>query len=206
MYHVGEMLCFILDPSGLCGPVDPVSCFDSSFEVQLFSVQSLSHKVLLLIHTSLHPWLGKFNPFVSGATFLHDLTHSIAFFFSLFSVHIMKPAWELQGGLSQRLRGKLESAAIIALEVARSPQAHLDRAWAGYRAYFFSIIFISLVLSKAFHIYAHLNALTVLSLLAWGPTFFLLDILLILGARSLARSYEWRTTRDIAAVFIALFR
>jgi hypothetical protein len=33
------------------------------------------------------------------------------------------------------------------------------------------------VLSKAFHIYAHLNALTVLSLLAWGPTFFLLDIL-----------------------------
>lgn len=118
----------------------------------------------------------------------------------------MRPPWELKEGLSQRLRGKLESAAIVALEIARSPQDHLNRGWAASRAYFFSVIFISLVLSKAFHIYAHLNALSVLSLLAWGPTFFLLDILLILGARSLARSYEWRTTRDIAAVFTALFR
>ncbi|KAI2733808.1 hypothetical protein CBS147332_823 [Penicillium roqueforti] len=117
----------------------------------------------------------------------------------------MRPPWELKEGLSQRLRGKLESAAIVALEIARSPQDHLNRGWAASRAYFFSVIFISLVLSKAFHIYAHLNALSVLSLLAWGPTFFLLDILLILGARSLARSYEWRTTRDIAAVFTALF-
>lgn len=117
----------------------------------------------------------------------------------------MKPAWQLQGGLSQRLRGKLESAAIFAVKVARSPQAHLDRGWEASRAYFFSVIFISLLLSKAFHIYVHLDALTVLSLLAWGPTFFFLDILLILGARSLARSYEWRTTRDLAAVFITLF-
>ncbi|KGO72735.1 Alkaline phosphatase-like, alpha/beta/alpha [Penicillium italicum] len=117
----------------------------------------------------------------------------------------MKPAWELLGGLSQRLRGKLESAVIFAIKVARSPQAHLDHAWAASRAYFFSVIFISLLLSKAFHIYVHLKALTVLSLLAWGPTFFLLDILLILGARSLARSYQWRTTRDAAAVFITLF-
>lgn len=117
----------------------------------------------------------------------------------------MKPAWELHGGLSHRLHGKLESAAIFAIKVARSPQAHLDHAWAASRAYFFSVIFISLLLSKAFHIYVHLKALTVLSLLAWGPTFFLLDILLILGARSLARSYQWRTTRDVAAVFITLF-
>lgn len=118
----------------------------------------------------------------------------------------MKPAWQLQGGLSQRLRGKLESAAIFAIKVARSPQAHLDRGWTASRAYLFSVIFISLLLSKAFHIYVHLNALTVLSLVAWGPTFFFLDILLILGARSLARSYEWRTTRDLAAVFTTLFR
>jgi hypothetical protein len=125
--------------------------------------------------------------------------------FSAF-LYIMKPAWQLQGGLAQRLRGKLESGVIVALTVARSPQAHLDRGWTAYRAYLFSIIFISILLSKAFHIYVHLNSLTVLSLFAWGPTFFFLDILLILGARGLARSYEWRTLRDIAAVFTVLFR
>ncbi|CAI7613677.1 unnamed protein product [Penicillium glandicola] len=117
----------------------------------------------------------------------------------------MKPAWDLQGDLPQRLRGKLGSAAIFALKVARSPQDHLDRGWEASRAYLFSVIFISLLLSKAFHIYVHLNVLTALSLLAWGPTFFFLDVLLILGARSLARSYEWRTTRDVAAIFTALF-
>ncbi|KAJ5493777.1 Alkaline phosphatase-like alpha/beta/alpha [Penicillium fimorum] len=117
----------------------------------------------------------------------------------------MKPAWQLQGGLGQRLRGKLESAAAVALTVARSPQAHLDRGWTACRAYFFSIIFISILFSKIFHIYVHLNSLTVLSLLAWGPTFFFLDIVLVLGARGVARSYEWRSFRDIAALCTVLF-
>lgn len=115
----------------------------------------------------------------------------------------MKSAW--QGDLPQRLRGKLGDAVLFALTVARSPQLYIDHAWAKYRAYLFSVFFISLALSKVFHICAHLKSLSILSLFGWGPTFFFADIVLILLARSLARSYQWRITRDIAALAMVLF-
>jgi hypothetical protein len=116
----------------------------------------------------------------------------------------MKTSWS--GDLPQRLGGKLGDAAVFALKVAQSPQLYLDRGWTAYRAYLFSVIFISLLLSKAFHIFFHLNSLTIFSLLGWGPTFFFADVVLILLARCLARSYEWRTTRTVAAIATVLFR
>jgi hypothetical protein len=109
------------------------------------------------------------------------------------------------GGVPHRLRGQLREALLFALTVARSPQHYLDLGWAASRKYFFSVILISLVLSKFFHIFIHLKSLTLSSLL-WGPTFFLVDILLILVACGLTRSFEWRTTRDVAAVVTVLFR
>ncbi|KAJ5793698.1 Alkaline phosphatase-like alpha/beta/alpha [Penicillium paradoxum] len=115
---------------------------------------------------------------------------------------MMKSSW--QGDLPRRLWGKLGEAAIFALAFARSPQLYIDHGWTKYRAYLFSVIFISLGLSKVFHILVHLTSLTIPALFGWGPTFFFADIILILLARSLARSYRWRTTRDIAAVTMVL--
>ena len=88
-------------------------------------------------------------------------------------VGIMKSSLHSPGDLS--LRGQLEDSALFALKVARSPQLYLDAS----RTYFFSITFISLILSKSFHLCVHLTSLAVPSLLPWGPTFFLVDILLI---------------------------
>lgn len=87
-----------------------------------------------------------------------------------------------------------------------SPQSYIDRGWAASRKFLFSVIFVSLVLSKIFHICVHLRSLTASSLLAWGSTFFLVDILLILIARGLTRLFEWRTCRDVAALLTVLFR
>lgn len=109
------------------------------------------------------------------------------------------------GGIPHRLRGHLHDALDFALTVARSPQYYIDQGWALSRKYFFSVIFISLILSKCFHIFVHLKSLTLPSLL-WGPTFFLVDILLILVACGLTQSFEWRTTRDIAALVTVVFR
>ncbi|KAJ5576896.1 hypothetical protein N7535_003822 [Penicillium sp. DV-2018c] len=106
----------------------------------------------------------------------------------------------LSGGLPQRLG----DAAVFVLKVARSPQLYIDSGWTACRAYLFSVIFISLLLSKAFHIFFHLESLTLFSLLGWGPTFFFTDLVLILLARCLARSYEWRATRTVAAIATVL--
>lgn len=110
------------------------------------------------------------------------------------------------GDISQRIQGHLWTVAVMAFTVARSPQLYLDWAWDASRKYLFSVIFVSLVVSKCFHIFVHLNSLGVLSLLLWGPTFFLVDIVLILVACRLARSFTSRIARDIAAVVTLLFR
>ncbi|KAJ5423337.1 Alkaline phosphatase-like alpha/beta/alpha [Penicillium cf. griseofulvum] len=101
-------------------------------------------------------------------------------------------------------RTRLEESALFVLNVARTPQLYLDLYLDRVRTYFFSIIFISLILSKCFHISVHLTALEVPSLFPWGPTFFLVDILLILVACCLTRSFESRICRNVAAI-VALF-
>lgn len=118
----------------------------------------------------------------------------------------MVSSWKLPGCLPQSFHDQLRAAALFIIAVARSPQLYLDRAWSASRSYFFSVTFISLVLSKIFHICVHLRSLTPPSLLAWGPTFFLTDVLLILIARGLARSFQWRSCRDVAAVVTVLLR
>lgn len=112
----------------------------------------------------------------------------------------MKSPLHHQGDLS--LRRQLEDSALFAVKVARSPQLYLDAS----RTYFFSITFISLILSKCFHLCVHLTSLAVPSLLPWGPTFFLVDILLILVACYLARPFESRIGQNVAAVVTLLFR
>ncbi|KGO39282.1 Alkaline phosphatase-like, alpha/beta/alpha [Penicillium expansum] len=111
----------------------------------------------------------------------------------------MKSPLHHQGDLS--LRRQLEDSALFAVKVARSPQLYLDAS----RTYFFSITFISLILSKCFHLCVHLTSLAVPSLLPWGPTFFLVDILLILVACYLARPFESRIGQNVAAVVTLLF-
>lgn len=105
-----------------------------------------------------------------------------------------------------RLPKRLQVWAFFALTVAKSPQLYLDRAWRASRKYFFSVIFISLLLSKCFHLYANPRTVGVFSLLFWGPTFFVVDILLILVACRLARSFESRICRNLAALVVVLFR
>ncbi|KAJ5091918.1 hypothetical protein NUU61_006788 [Penicillium alfredii] len=107
--------------------------------------------------------------------------------------------------LSQSLLGWAEEAAISIVMVVRSPQQSLDSAWAVSRKYFFSVIFISLLVSKFFHVCVQLTSMTAPSFLPWGPTFFLVDIVLILVACGLARWFEWRIIRDIAAVVTVAF-
>ncbi|KAJ5640104.1 Alkaline phosphatase-like alpha/beta/alpha [Penicillium longicatenatum] len=104
-----------------------------------------------------------------------------------------------------RLPKRLQVWAFFALTVAKSPQLYVDRAWGASRKYFFSVIFISLLLSKCFHIYVNPRSVGVLPLLFWGPTFFVVDILLMLVACRLARSFESRICRDLAALIVVLF-
>jgi Gpi18-like mannosyltransferase len=108
--------------------------------------------------------------------------------------------------LFNRLPKRLQVWAFFALTVAKSPQLYVDRVWGASRKYFFSVIFISLLLSKCFHIYVNPRTVGVLPLLFWGPTFFVVDILLILVACRLARSFESRICRDLAALIVVLFR
>ncbi|EKV15862.1 hypothetical protein PDIP_38450 [Penicillium digitatum Pd1] len=111
----------------------------------------------------------------------------------------MKSSMHRPGDLS--LRRQLEDSALFALQVVRSPQLYLDAS----RIYFFSTTFIALILSKCFHLCVHLTSLAVPSLLPWGPTFFLVDIVLILVACYLARSFESRIGQNVAGVVSLLF-
>lgn len=105
------------------------------------------------------------------------------------------------GALSERLR----ALALFALTVARSPQPYIDSAWAASHVYFFSVIFISLLASKCFHIFVHLKSLSFASFVAWSPTFFLPELIFILLAWALARPFEWRIPRNIAAFIMTAF-
>jgi hypothetical protein len=108
--------------------------------------------------------------------------------------------------LSQRLGEHVRVSALFALDVAQDPQLYLDRGWEASRKFFFSVIFIAITLSKCFHILVHIKSLTVLSLLFWGATFFLVDFLLILIACGLARSFNYPAWRYLAAFATALWR
>lgn len=105
------------------------------------------------------------------------------------------------GGSAERLR----ALALFAITVARSPQPYIDSAWAASHVYFFSVIFISLLASKCFHIFVHLKALSFASFFAWGATFFLPELIFILLAACLARTFEWRVLRNIAAFIMVVF-
>ncbi|KAJ5931026.1 Alkaline phosphatase-like alpha/beta/alpha [Penicillium verhagenii] len=117
----------------------------------------------------------------------------------------MNSAVNWAGDVFHKLPKRLQVWAIFAFTVAKSPQLYLDRAWGASRKYFFSLIFISLLLAKCFHIYVNPRSVGLLSLLFWGPTFFLVDILIILVACRLARSFESRICRDLAALVVVLF-
>ncbi|KAJ5337882.1 Alkaline phosphatase-like alpha/beta/alpha [Penicillium brevicompactum] len=110
-----------------------------------------------------------------------------------------------RGSLSQRLGEQARDTALYALDVAQDPQLYLDRGWEASRRYFFSVIFIAIVLSKCFHILVHLKSLTVVSFLVWGLTFFLVDFLLILIACALARSFRYPLWRYLAAFSTAIW-
>lgn len=92
------------------------------------------------------------------------------------------------------------------VKVARNPRPYLDSGWETARRFLFSVTFVSLVLSKCFHIGVHLHTLPVSPLVVWAPTFFLVDCLLILISRGLACWFEWRTCRYVAAVSSVLLR
>lgn len=82
----------------------------------------------------------------------------------------------------------------------------MDRGWEASRRYFFSVIFIAIIVSKCFHILVHLKSLTVLSFLFWGLSFFLVDFVLILVACALARSFRYPLWRYLAAFATVLWR
>jgi hypothetical protein len=108
--------------------------------------------------------------------------------------------------LSRRLGELVRDSALFALNVAQDPQLYLDRGWEASRKFFFSVIFIAITVSKCFHILVHIRDLTVLSLVFWGVTFFLVDFLLILIACALSRSFNRPAWRYLAAFATALWR
>lgn len=107
---------------------------------------------------------------------------------------------------SQLLGEKLRDLILFALHVAQDPRLHLDRAWEASRKYLFSVICIAIVFSKSFHIAVHIKSLTIVSFFLWGPTFFLVDFLLILVACVQARSFSSPLWRSITAVTTGLWR
>lgn len=107
---------------------------------------------------------------------------------------------------STRITGLVLDCLAQAITVVRNPQPYLDRGWETSRRFFFSVTFISLVLSKCFHIGVHLHTLPVSPLVVWAPTFFLVDFLLIVIARGLSCWFEWRACRYVAVVMTVLLR
>ena len=87
-----------------------------------------------------------------------------------------------------------------------SPGSYFDLGWDLSRSYFFSLIFISLLLAKLLHIYAYFSYLTFPRFLLWGPTFFILDAVVILLVYGLTRAFRWRASRVGAAVIIVPLR
>lgn len=84
-----------------------------------------------------------------------------------------------------------------------SCQALWERTgWDSTRRYLFSVIFISVVVSKILHIYTHTYYLTLNRFLVWGSTFFLQDVVFLLIARALARSFQRSALRIMAGVAI----
>lgn len=110
------------------------------------------------------------------------------------------------GGISQWLRIRVYASLSFALAVAQSPQKYIDQSWPASRAYLFSVTFIAVLLSKCFHLLVHVDALTSFSFCVWGPSFFLVDALVILVACGLIREYRSSAGVDIAAALTVLFR
>lgn len=105
--------------------------------------------------------------------------------------------------LRDKIPGPLLALAEIVFVILKFFYLYLERTWAS--SYLFSVIFISLILSKCFHIYAHFSSLPFLTLLFWGATFFLTEVLLILVACFLTRFFESRIARGAAALATTAF-
>ncbi|PKY09432.1 alkaline phosphatase-like protein [Aspergillus campestris IBT 28561] len=87
----------------------------------------------------------------------------------------------------------------------KAPHLYFDSGWEASRQFLFSLIFISLALSKVLHVYALSYYLDFHKFLAYGPTFFLPEFALILFSRGLTAKFSWRTIRIVAALFITGF-
>ena len=85
------------------------------------------------------------------------------------------------------------------------PFLNPDYSWDLTRRFFFSVIFLSLVVSKVLHIYTHAYYVTLNSLLTWGSTCFLRDLPFLLIARALTKSFQWRSSRAAAALVALSF-
>ncbi|KKK23467.1 hypothetical protein ARAM_003971 [Aspergillus rambellii] len=72
-------------------------------------------------------------------------------------------------------------------------------AWTVSRKYWFSLLFLSVVVAKLIHLYSHRKSLSWPQFLAWGPTFFLQDLICIALFWALTRQYERKWVR-VAAV------
>ena len=85
------------------------------------------------------------------------------------------------------------------------PFLNPDYSWDLTRRFIFSVIFLSLVVSKVLHIYTHAYYVTLNSLLTWGSTCFLRDLPFLLIARALTKSFQWRSSRAAAALVALSF-
>ncbi|KAJ5591627.1 Alkaline phosphatase-like alpha/beta/alpha [Penicillium hispanicum] len=109
------------------------------------------------------------------------------------------------GGISQWFLNRFYASLSFALAVAQSPQAYIDHAWPASRAYFFSVTFIAILLSKFFHLLVHIDGLTIFSICVWGTSFFLVDALLILVVCGLNREFQSPAGVNIAAALTVVF-
>lgn len=117
-----------------------------------------------------------------------------------------QPTMKFPSRISARISDFLLDRLAEVVKVGRNPHPYIDGGWEASRRFLFSVIFISLLLSKCFHMGVHLHTLTVSPLSVWAPTFFLVDCLLILVGRGLACWFERRPLRYAAAVSTVLLR
>ncbi|KAJ5248809.1 hypothetical protein N7468_000260 [Penicillium chermesinum] len=101
------------------------------------------------------------------------------------------------------MRNPVPGLGDLLVTIAKFLHICLLRAWAS--AYIFAVIFISLIISKCFRIFAYWESLSLWGLLFWGSTFFLAEFLFIVVACFLTRSFESRVWQNVAAVVTALF-
>ncbi|KAJ5898706.1 hypothetical protein N7504_008994 [Penicillium tannophilum] len=83
---------------------------------------------------------------------------------------------------------------------ARALQSSLN--WDIARKFWFTFLFLTVIVAKLLHIYAHWDSVPLNKLILWGSTFFLQDFFFLLAGYALTQNFKWRITRILAGLVV----